>query len=93
MTVWIKQGVIGDLQSIARKGLGHVAKLYGSAGHDLYITSLREGNHSAGSFHYDGLAFDIKPGKINIKEIRKVLGPDWDVVDETNHFHCEYDPK
>jgi len=93
MTVWIKQGVLGDLQSVAQKGLGRVAKVYEAHSEDLFITSLREGNHSPGSFHYIGLAFDIRPGKSSLSMIRAALGHDWDVVDEVNHIHCEYDPK
>ena len=94
MTVWYKQGVLGDLQPVARKGLGRVARLFETKDDDLFITSLRDGNHLAGSLHYDGLAFDMAddPGYL-IDEIRFVLGPDWDVVDEGNHIHCEYDPK
>lgn len=93
MTVWIKQGVIGDLQPVARKGLGRVAKLYKFNRQDLYVTSIRDGNHSDGSLHYDGLAFDVRPNdQISTKAIKEVLGPDWDVVNEVNHVHCEYDP-
>lgn len=90
MTTWIKQGVIGDLQQIARKGLGRVAKVNSK---DLFITSIRDGNHSDGSLHYDGLAFDFRPGKAHMLVIKKALGKGWDVVDEGNHIHCEYDPK
>lgn len=93
MTVWIKQGVIGNLQPVARKGLGRVAKLYKSRSEDLYVTSLRDGNHSDGSLHYDGLAFDIRYGSVAVQEVRGALGPGWDVVYETTHIHCEYDPK
>jgi len=95
MTVWYKQGVIGDLQPIARKGLGRVASLLKLHKSDLHITSLRDGNHRAGSLHYDGLAFDfIKHGNqgYNKSDIQKILGSDWDVVNETTHIHCEYDP-
>ena len=94
MTVWIKQGVIGDLQTVAQKGFGRVAKLYKDYGGDLFVTSIRESNHSPGSLHYIGLAFDIRP-LISVKliSIKKVLGHGWDVVDEGNHIHCEYDPK
>ena len=93
MSVWYKQGVIGDLQPVARKGLGRVAGLYSSMGLELHVTSLRDGNHKAGSLHYDGLAFDIRPGSLSIHEIKEVLGPSWDVVKESTHIHCEYDPK
>lgn len=90
--IWIKQGVLGDLQPIARKGLGKVAKLYKTSGLDLFVTSLRDGNHSDGSLHYDGLAFDIRKG-IEIYRIKLALGGGWDVVEEVDHIHCEYDPK
>lgn len=94
MTVWIKQGVLGDLTTTARKGLGKVETLYSSKGYDLYITSLREGNHSPGSLHYNGNAFDIrKVDKISATDIQNVLGKDWDVVSEPSHMHIEYDPK
>jgi len=94
MTVWVKQGVIGDLQQVARKGLGRVAKLFKFNRQDLYVTSIRDGNHSDGSLHYDGLAFDIRPNtRISVSSIKEALGKGWDVVDESNHIHCEYDPK
>jgi len=94
MTVWIKQGVIGDLQPIARKGLGKVASLYESKGLSLCVTSFRDGNHMAGSLHYDGLAFDFVPvSEITINDIKQILGPQWDVINEQTHIHCEFDPK
>ena len=94
MTVWYKQGVLGDLQPVTRKGLGRVAVLYETGGDDLFITSIRDGNHKAGSLHYDGLAFDTQDNpKYQLDEIRKVLGPGWDLVPEKDHLHCEYDPK
>ena len=93
MTVWIKQGVRGDLQPVARKGLGKVARVYKSHDQDLFITSLRDGNHSDGSLHYDGLAFDIRPGIATVTELKMNLGPDWDIINEGNHIHCEYDPE
>ena len=93
MTVWYKQGVIGNLQQVTRKGLGRVHDLYQSYKQDLFITSLKDGNHSAGSLHYDGLAFDIRYGAPSVKKIREALGKNWDVVQESTHIHCEYDPK
>jgi len=94
MTVWYKQGVTGDLQAVTRKGLGRIADLIASCGHDTYITSLREGNHMSGSLHYEGLAFDfVHYSRLKTSDFKEVLGPDWDIVDETDHIHCEYDPK
>ncbi|MCG7852805.1 MAG: hypothetical protein MIO92_09810, partial [Methanosarcinaceae archaeon] len=86
MAVWYKAGVIGDLQPVARKGLGRIAKLFETEDHDLFITSLRDGNHAAGSLHYDGLAFDMRDDpKFQLIEFRETLGYDWDVVSEKDH--------
>jgi len=94
MTVWYKQGVVGDLRQSARKGLGKVARLLEKRGEDLFVTSLRDGNHSPGSLHYDGLAFDIRyPHTATVQQLKDELGPEWDIVPEANHIHCEYDPK
>jgi hypothetical protein len=95
MTVWNKQGVLGNLQPIAQKGFGRVAAQYTREGQDIYVTSIREGNHKAGSLHYLGLAFDIKRGKVSKFMIQTALGAGWDVLEypELNIFHCEYDPK
>ena len=93
MTVWYKQGVLGDLQPVARKGLGRVHELYENYDESLLITSLRDGNHMAGSLHYDGLAFDARKGRRTLKQVKKVLGPNWDVVEGSTYYHCEYDPK
>ena len=98
MTVWYKQGVLGDLQPVARKGLGRVSRLFETAGLDLNITSLRDGNHMAGSLHYDGLAFDFWYTSavsriISIVMIKESLGSDWDIVPGNGYVHCEYDPK
>lgn len=93
MNTWIKRGVLGDLTPITQKGLGKLIKLYHNNGLDFYITSVKEGNHSEGSFHYIGQAFDFRKQEVNINKIRGLLGPDWDVINEKTHFHAEYDPK
>lgn len=85
---------MGDLHPIARKGLGKVARFYAEHGEDFYVTSIMEGTHGAGSLHYASMAFDFRRGKcFSIQAIRLVLGTDWDVIDEGNHIHAEYDPK
>ena len=91
--VWFKQGVMGDLRPIAQKGFGRVAQLYISKGKNLFVTSIRDGNHGYGSFHYLGLAFDLKKEGVKAKEIRDAVGPGWDLVIHGSHYHLEYDPK
>jgi len=91
--VWIKQGVMGTLQSVARKGFGRVAKLYFYHNMDFFCTSIQEGTHSPGSFHYDGTSFDFLKQALSMDLIRDALGEGWDVIDEHTHVHAEYDPK
>lgn len=96
MTIWIKQGVMGYLGPQTQKGFGRTARLYKTKGEDLFCTSLEEGNHMAGSLHYIGQAFDIRQGQAYLftkDEIKKVVGPDFDVVKYSWGFHVEYDPK
>ena len=92
-TVFYKQGVIGDLQPIARKGLGRVARLYEQKGLELHVTSIRDANHSAGSLHYDGLAFDFRGMGVELLDIKTVLGEGWQVIHSNDGaYHAEYDP-
>ncbi len=94
MTVWVKEGVAGDLQTVAQKGFGRVVRYYEMHGLDTYRTSIREGNHMGGSLHYIGLAFDIKRQKRTKKQILAILGSGWQVIEysDMDIFHCEYDP-
>jgi hypothetical protein len=95
VTVWIKQGVLGDLRAVAQKGFGRVADLYARHSEDVFVTSKRESNHWGGSLHYIGLAFDIRRGHRSLLEVKNTLGHGWDVLEyeDLGIFHCEYDPK
>lgn len=70
------------------------------------ITSVMDGRHMEGSKHYEGNAFDLRTWadsygtQLSRSEkaylahrLEEVLGCDWDVVIESTHIHCEYDPK
>lgn len=68
--------------------------------HDCVITSVTDGQHSYGSLHYAGCAFDLRSRHLNAETAQKVLadlkeclGQDFDVVLESDHFHVEYQPK
>lgn len=84
-----------------RIALVHADEVYRENGHELVITSARDGMHSAGSLHYYGLAIDTRTRffteteKLKVfEEIQGRLYPlGFDVVNESNHFHIEYDPK
>lgn len=94
MTVWTKQGVVGDLCPQAQKGFGRVCNMHENMGHDVHVTAIRDGNHMNGSFHYIGQAWDMRKElgvtKIMIKD---AVGVDFDVIEHDTHFHIEYDPK
>ena len=69
-------------------------------GWEMVITSCTDGQHSAGSLHYLGLAFDLRTRDRSeleiqtlVSEIKDALGSEWDVVRETLHIHCEFQPK
>jgi len=96
VTIWLKQGVLGDLRRDARRCKGRLVEFYEKQGLDFFITSLREGNHHPASCHYEGDAFDFKRQGQEKGEIQRVCGKDFDVVgysDERDIFHVEFDPK
>ncbi len=64
------------------------------------VTSAVDGQHSPGSKHYAGLAFDMRirhltnTQTLQIKhELSEALGESYDVVLEKTHIHVEFDPK
>lgn len=66
----------------------------------LVVTAGIDGTHMEGSKHYSGEALDIRKFTLQsdqrkdfLVRIRKHLGPSYDVVEEPDHFHIEYDPK
>jgi hypothetical protein len=91
--VWFKQGVVGELCREMRRAVGQLSSLYATHGADLFITSVQEGNHSAGSLHYDGRAIDCRKGSVQLAEIKAAVGFGFDCISESDHFHIEWDPK
>lgn len=74
-------------------------KVYWGLGRDCVVTSLMDGTHMEGSFHYKGLAADLRTNYFNnaqkriaVKRLKEELGEDYDVVLERTHIHVEYDP-
>lgn len=71
-------------------------------GWGMRLTSVTDSEHSPGSLHYPGLAFDFAlGGSLGESDspsefahtFKTALGDDYDVVDEGNHFHVEFQPK
>jgi hypothetical protein len=71
--------------------------IWKTQGQDLVVTSLTEGNHSRTSLHYAGAAADLRIWNLDAEQARQelaeALGDDYDVVLETDHIHCEFQPK
>jgi RHS repeat-associated protein len=64
------------------------------------VTYTTNGTHSKNSLHYSGNAIDLRTRNLTSDERKKVvaslkeeLGSDYDVIDEEDHIHVEYDPK
>lgn len=93
MTTWYKQGVFGKLIPPAANGLRLTERLYAQHGEDVFVTSIRDGTHMPGSFHPIGRAWDMQPRNVSKEAHKAALGSDFDVVDESDHRHVEYDPK
>ena len=82
-----------------------VRDVYAKHGLDLRITSANDGKHKDTSLHYAGHAVDLGTKydtgiqypqhlrDVVIADLRAALGADFDVVDEPDHIHVEYDPK
>jgi len=69
-------------------------------GVECVLTSVTDSKHGRGSFHYLGLAFDLRSRDLTAIErnqvllsLKDALGPEFDVVLESDHFHIEWNPK
>jgi len=94
----LKAGVdISRLERNTRRSLNVVAMIFSEERELFIITSTYEGNHGEGSLHYANQAYDVRPpddSRLRIfAKIQEQLGPDFDCVLETTHYHIEYDPK
>lgn len=67
------------------------------SGADLVVTSAIDGTHTRASLHYTGCAVDLRRPAIRaaeiVQELKEALGADFDVILETDHVHCEFQPK
>ncbi len=102
----IKDGVImAGLQLVMRPALIEAEKLWKQYGQDdgVTVTSALDGEHSAGSLHYYGLALDFRTHywspetayKVyrNLKVRLRQKNINFDVVFHKTHIHVEYDEK
>ncbi len=89
----LKLGVsLATLCRPCRRLLNKLEKAYP----DFVITSTNEGLHSASSLHYANQAFDIRKrafGDLTLLggALERICGPEFDVIEESDHFHIEYE--
>lgn len=69
------------------------------SGKEMVVTSLLDGVHSKNSLHYTGNAFDMrvwiyteKQKQSLLYQLKKKLGINYDIIDESDHIHLEFDP-
>jgi len=66
----------------------------------LVVTSVTDGSHGPHSRHRVGLGADLRTFNVPedtipeiVDDLKRVLGPHFDVVLESDHIHLEYDPE
>lgn len=97
----LKDGVdVKGLQPEALLILLIAQPIWDEAGVDLVVTSCLDGKHGPNSFHYKGLALDLRTrdfksgaAKEAADMLRAYLGRHYDVVLEKDHLHVEHDQK
>lgn len=96
----VKTGAVPSDETEMQYARRVLARIWQKYGYVLTVTAGRDGTHMAQSKHYLGLAEDYRTRGIPadtlarmIDEARRSLGSDYDVVNEDDHLHVEYDPK
>lgn len=97
----IKSGAnIQGLNIVMRPVLIAASTIWDDHDQELVITCGLDGEHSAGSLHYYGLAVDLRTNYFPFadehhavaSELRTALGDDYDVIVHGTHIHVEHDP-
>ena len=100
-----KQGVdIKHIQPETALAIPMCYSVYQDLGYQhMTVTSVADGKHTEKSFHYKGLAFDVRLPEQDTREastnvlavqmLRICLGRQFDIVLETDHIHIEFDPE
>lgn len=101
----VKPGARVPVTAEMNYALEVVVRVWGRYGRMATVTSGTDGEHSATSLHYAGLALDFRTKDISavndkramVAEVQAILGRDYDVILEdegrpNEHMHIEYDP-
>ncbi|MGH8652375.1 MAG: hypothetical protein ACREYE_09465 [Gammaproteobacteria bacterium] len=81
-------------------GFPIIVAAYNDLEYECVLTEGCGGTHSTRSRHYDGLALDLRTNHMKADHrvelamnLTTALGPEFQVILETDHLHVEYDPK
>ncbi len=99
---YVKDGVTFDpCTPELVSGIITTALIYHQYKSSIVVTSGSDGVHPAGGEfdpHYLGYAFDCRTRDIGndvlpllVVDLREALGPQWRVVVESNHLHCQHE--
>lgn len=96
----VKQGAeCRVIKPVLLDALLRLTLLYHQYEQVLVVTEISGGTHKTGSLHYKGYAADLRTRDFPAWQLPHVLdaiqlelGHDWDIIQETDHFHIEYDP-
>ena len=71
----------------------------GGPDYEFLLTAGADGTHKIGSKHYVHLAVDLRTRPMTasqrrtaVAELKHLLDAEYDIVDEVDHIHLEYDP-
>jgi hypothetical protein len=107
VAITFKKGVdCTDIHPLVFRAILAAHECYNAASvPNLVVTSLRDGKHKPRSgntsLHYSGKAVDLRTWNVPdqsllpaiVQAMRAQLGPDFDIVLEKDHVHCEFDKK
>jgi hypothetical protein len=78
--------------------LKHADIIWNAHGHELVVTAGTDGLHGPGSYHYAGLALDLRTSYFTNDEaqqvhaqLTKALSKYYDIILHSTHIHVEYD--
>jgi len=97
----LKPGVsIRGIRSETVLGICLAQIVMNNNGYNCVVTSVTDSKHGFGSLHFVGAAFDMRSRHVPVeeravitKELKEVLGDEFDVVLERDHWHIEFQPK